>query len=108
MDSNSNTYRYLTESYSNRPPMTTDGLWQQFRKIERQGIIRCSTREGTNLKGAGHVVKRWEVHAYVMCTGGASRRGLRVRNACGQCVPQPHESASLFLIIIALENKSLL
>lgn len=93
------------ESYLRRPPMTIVDLWQHFRKIERQPIIRCSSLEGTNLKGAGHVVKRWEVHAYVMCTGGAVRRGLRVRNACGQCVPQRHESASLFRIIIALENQ---
>lgn len=57
--------------------------------------------------GAGHVVKRREVRAYVMCTGGAERRGLRIRNACGQCVPQRHESASLLLIIIARENISI-
>lgn len=89
-----------------RPPMMVVGPWQLYRKIEREAIIRYSTFEGTNLKSAGHVVKRGEVHAYVMCTGGAARRGLRVRNACGQCVPSRHESMSLPLLSFALGNMS--
>lgn len=48
----------------------------------------------TNLKGDEHVSERRAAHAFVVVSGGAARRGLRVRIACRSACVSLHPHAA--------------